>query len=237
MKYVNKYSILLIVVFVLLSLFGRTQVVVDANLSEWGDSTKMKYDSENKLWYNFKKDSDFLYIVVKKNRNASKFYSSGIQLSFSQKKIDSDAFQITFAHAITNPISNKRERFGHDYFDIRNYKGVKNQLLPKYNETGILVEWKYTDIEYNGKNTRIDEIPANPNIFTAEIQIPLVYLKENFGNKINFSICLRGYDKEKKGLQHYLDKKFPAPTCIHERELFECMFYTEYFGILDLMTI
>lgn len=218
---------------------SEAQIMVDADLKDWGDSSKFNYDDQNVLNYSYRKDNQFLYLAIRKNKNASKFFSGGVQLSFSSSKIDADSFQITFAQSVVDPTSNARIQYNHDYINLSNYDGLKNQLLAKYNETGILVEWKYTDIDYipKGDVIRSDEIPANPNVFTAELQIPLSYLQKKMGNKINFSICLRGHDKEKKGLQYYLNKRFPAPKNVNETENQEKMYFTEYYGILDLTKI
>lgn len=174
----------------------KAQIIVDANLNEWGDYKNMKFDKENTLYYAFKKDNQFLYLSIFKKEKAFKYQGGGIQIFFSQKQKDTTGLQLVFANKLKDPITKENLKFTHDYFTVKNLTPNSIQQLTTNNETGILLEWNITDIDYlvvkdgvvDGKAT-----PPNPNIFTAEIQIPLEYLqKHKTGETIGFGIALRG---------------------------------------------
>ncbi|MBF4472562.1 hypothetical protein [Flavobacterium sp. HJJ] len=238
MKQYNYLILFFIGIFLLFSVTLKAQVVVDGDVSEWGGKEKMQYDNENNLFYAFKKDNQFLYVSILKNKNASKFDGGGVQVFFSQKKADTTGLQVVFANKIKNPDTNKSQKYTHDFFSVRNLNGVVSQQLPTNNETGILVEWKVTDIEYFVvRNSVLDEkaTPANPNIFTAEIQIPLEYLqKYNLDKTIHFGIALRGLS--------YAFNIGPVamnngPKTVSQTEFWDQMTPTSFFGSIDLKTL
>lgn len=229
------YSILL-----LFSVSLKAQVVVDGDLSEWGDTKKMLYDNENQLYYAFKKDNQFLYLGILKNKNASKFNGGGVQVFFSDKKVDTTGLQVIFGSKLKDLTTNKSLKVTHDFFLVRNLNGTVSQILPTYNETGIIVEWKVTDIEYFVvRNSVLDQMatPANPNVFTAEIQIPLEYLKKYTVNSttLQFGISLRG-------LSYILNmRSLPmvdnGPKSIYQKEFWDGLTPTSYFGSIDLKAL
>ncbi|PIF34307.1 hypothetical protein CLU81_4945 [Flavobacterium sp. 9] len=235
----KKYNYLIPFFYGFLLLFSislKAQVIVDGDLSEWGDSKKMKYDNENNLYYAFKKDNQFLYLSILKNKNASKFNGGGIQVFFSNKEADTTGLQVLFANRVKDTETNKNQKYTHDFFSVKNLNGVLNQQLATYNETGILVEWKVTDIQYFViRNGVVDEMatPANPNVFTAEIQIPLAYLqKYNLDKTIHFGISMRG--------QAY-NFKMPWSSVVgggnkstSQKEFLDKMTPTSFFGSIDL---
>lgn len=213
---------------------GYAQITVDANLKDWGDSTQFKYDEQNRLWYNFKKDEQFLYIAIKKNQNASKYQMGGVQIVLSSSNIDTNSLQITFAQSLIIPNINTYVKESHDYFEIRNYKNIKKQLLAKFNETGIFVEWSYTNIDFRPKKPAYnsDEVPADPNIFIAEVQIPL----SNLPKTLNYGFRLPGTGNlGKTGKKELMSRNlFKPPTNIGDEEMIERLYLTEHYGKLDL---
>jgi hypothetical protein len=225
------YSILLI-----FSVSLKAQVVVDGDLSEWGDTRKMQYDNENHLYYGFKKDNQFLYLSILKNKNASKVDRGGVQVFFSDKEADTTGLQVIFASKLKDPVTNKSLKETHDFFLVRNLNGIASQTLATYNETGIMAEWKVTDIKYFVvRNSVLDQMatPANPNVFTAEIQIPLKYLqKNNFDETIHFGIVMQGLSPIFKNTGSL------PPTdggqTISEKEFWDQLAPTSFFGSIDL---
>ncbi|WP_443939806.1 hypothetical protein [Pedobacter sp. MW01-1-1] len=202
---------------------------------------KMSYDSENKLYYAFKKDSNFLYMAIYKNENALKYSNGGVQLFFNAREAKKDSLMLTFAHTYTDSVTRKLVHNTHDYFLLENFNGIKKQLVPKFNETGILLEWNYTNIDYLPRTGNIDvkNIKPNPNVFSAEIQIPIGFLQTNYGNALDFAICLRGGDTKKEGKEALERKRlFPMTSAMpFQNELIERLYFTEFEGILNLNTI
>ncbi|AWK02737.1 hypothetical protein HYN56_00300 [Flavobacterium crocinum] len=196
MKQFQYFIILQLIVFLLFSISLKAQIIIDANLTEWGDYKNMQFDKENKLYYAFKKDNQFLYFAILKKDNSSKFLGGGVQLYFSQKQKDTTSLQILFANSFKDPVTNQNQRYNHDYFTVKNLTPNSHQQLTTNNETGILLEWNITDIKYlvvNGDVLDTKATPPDPNIFSAEIQIPLEHLqKYKTDETINFGIALRG---------------------------------------------
>ncbi|WP_443938321.1 hypothetical protein [Pedobacter sp. MW01-1-1] len=224
-------------IFTLAAQVGYSQISVDGHLKDWGDSTQFKYDKENKLWYHFKKDQHFLYMGIKKNENARKFSSGGIEIYFSPSKIDTtSSFCLKFGNCFTEPETKKVLCANHDYIMIENYKGVKRNLLPKYNEEGILADWFITNIDNPPRmgTGSPNQIAIDPNIFSCEIQIPLTVFKEMKSNRIHFGICLPSSDKKKLGMQNPIVQmvgQFNSPSALN---FYDLMLFSEFYGDIDL---
>lgn len=226
--------------FLLLSSFTiKAQIMADADLSEWGGTDKMHYDKENDLFYAFKKDNQFLYLALLKNKNASKFNGGGVQVFFSNKAGDTTGLQVVFASKMKDPDTNQFLKYTHDFFSVRNLNRIPSQQLPTYNETGIMVVWNVTDIEYFVvRNSVLDEkaTPANPNIFTAEVQIPLEYLKKYcINNTLHFGIALRGLSYNFK--MQSMPMADNGTKSIYQKEFWDRMTPTSFFGSIDLNTL
>jgi|GEM_PF-7119932 len=239
MKKYNSLVLILFSVLLLSSFIAKAQVVVDGDLNEWGGADKMQYDKENDLFYAFRKDNQFLYLSILKNKNASKFNGGGVQVFFSNKVADTTGLQIIFAGKMKDPGTNKSLKYTHDFFSVRNLNRVIIQQLPNYNETGIIVEWKVTDIEYFVvRNSVLDDkaTPANPNIFTAEVQIPLEYLKKYVtNNALYFGIALRGLSSTFKIQSMAMADN--GPKSIYQQEFWDRMTPTSFFSSIDLKTL
>ncbi|WP_443939807.1 hypothetical protein [Pedobacter sp. MW01-1-1] len=234
-----KFSCLCLCSFNFFSAYS--QVTVDADLKEWGDMKKMSYDSENKLYYAFKKDSNFLYMAIYKNEYAGKYSNGGVQLFFNAQGAKKDSLMLTFAHTYTDSTTHKLVHRTHDYFLLENFNGIKKQLVPKFNEMGILLEWNYTNIDHIPREDKVMEhIPANPNIFTAEVQIPLTYLIEKFNKELVYKICLRGSDITKKGKEAFFKRRLFTPELSNTafvKDIIDRSYFTEFNGNLNLNTI
>ncbi|MCD0472492.1 hypothetical protein [Flavobacterium sp. JAS] len=116
MKQYNHFILFFYNILLLFSVSLKAQVVVDSDLSEWGDTKKMQYDKENQLYYAFKKDNQFLYLGILKNKNASKVDRGGVQVFFSDKEADTTGLQVIFASKLKDPITNKSLKKTHDFF-------------------------------------------------------------------------------------------------------------------------
>lgn len=217
----------------------RAQIDLDGNLSDW-DTTSFKYDNENKLHYQFKKDENFLYLAILKDYNGTKALSGGgVELFFDKEKPDSNSFSLTYAHRLVDPVTKKVDMASFDFFELNSPNG-KKQLLPKYNETGIsvacfsYVETPKEQVVHYDKNRNV------ASVFKSEVQIPLEILRQHYGNSITFKIRLRGMDKSLKGEGDIIRRRLFSPEAleaIETRKMYECMFFTEYIGKLDLNKI
>lgn len=228
-------------IVIMLNMYGvQAQIAIDADLSDW-DSTKFQYDDKNKLWFDFRKDDQFLYMAILKKDNVTKIFTGGgVLLSLSAAKIDKDALGIKFAHSVKQKNSQKPLIVSKEELELLNFKGIASQIIPVFNEWGIQVAWKRTEIDYAPISAAYSyedrkKVPKNPNIFWAEIQIPLSLLTENIGSTVNYSICLTGADRNKEGEEALIRRRlFDNRNSIHEQELYETFYFTEYFGKIDI---
>ena len=243
MKSHNHFILFLSFVIILsLPITTKAQVVVDGNLNEWGDSKNMQYDNENNLYYAFKKDNQFLYMTLFKNKYPFKFHGGGVQIFFGEKKADTTGLQLFFAYNFKDPVTQKYQKYSRDFFTVKNLNNIKEQKLATYNETGILLEWNITDIEYLVINNHIIDqkaTPPNPNIFTAEIQIPLEYLQKYCLNQtLNFGIALRGptYKLPSFGVSQLI-QRFQNQANDYQKEQLDQFTPTSFFGSVNLNTL
>lgn len=242
MKQFQYFIILQLSLFLLFPTASKAQIVIDADLTEWGGYKNMQFDKENELYYAFKKDNQFLYLSILKKNNASKFYGGGVQIFFSQKQKDTTALQLFFGNNFKDPVTNQNQKYTHDYFTVKNLTPNLNQQLTTNNETGILLEWNITDIKYlviNGDILDGKATPPNPNIFSAEIQIPLQYLeKYKTDDIICFGIALRGISmKINPKLLSQLYQNPANSQNAYQRESMENFRATSFFGTIDLKSV
>ncbi|WP_293912527.1 MULTISPECIES: hypothetical protein [unclassified Sphingobacterium] len=227
-----KQLILIFFIKVLFFITAHAQIVIDGKFDDW-KGVKFQYDERNKLHYAFQRDNDFLYIRILKDYNGGKVMSGGgVQLFFDKKETDSTSFIISYAHLTSWQKFEQLTSNVLEYLEIDNCGPIRNQVLPKYNDYGILVECTYEDnmpkegiIPYNPKNDF-------KSVFDSEIQIPLELLEKNFGNNIYFKIRLRGGDIALKGESDVIRRNLFSVQQLNEvietRKLYERMFYTEF---------
>lgn len=233
------FPVFLFITFFMFSVSSYSQILVDAKLDDWGDLKNMQYDKENNIYYAFKKDNQFLYMSLLKKEHPDKYFGGGVQLFFSEKKGDTTALQLLFGNMYKDTVTRQTQKYTHDFFTIKNLKPNKTQLLATNNETGISVEWNITNIEFlvieNGiLNTR--KTPPNPNIFTAEIQIPLEYLKKYIRDQsLSFCIAMRGsLFNYKPKMAETLRQISSNPTTEFDKENLEYYTPTAFFSTLNL---
>lgn len=232
-------TLFVLTTFLLFSIPLKAQIIVDGDLKEWGDTKNMRYDNENNLYYSFKKDNQFLYLAILKNKYPFKFHIAGVQIFFAEKKADTTGLQLLFANNFKDPVSQKNQLYSHDFFTVKNLNNVASQNLTTYNETGILIEWKVTDIRYKViVNETIDDraTPPNPNVFTAEIQIPLQYLqKYSLNQTLHFGIACRcsGYKLPAFTISQLL-QTYQNPKNDFQKERLDEFTPTSFFRTVDL---
>lgn len=207
------------------------QIVIDGDLSDWGDSLK-HYDKQNKLHYEMRQDSTNLYIAIYKDDNAMKAaIQGGIQIAFDGKAITDKSFQIVFGHRFLDPETGTNRGRNHDYFELQNFQGQGSILVPTYNEFGISPSFKFkVDNSNIPKGDTYHDTGKSLHVYYAEIEIPLVYLPFKNG-KILYRICLRGTDLEKKGEQFFRNRGMLQDSpWVSAKEFSEANYFTKYFG-------
>lgn len=217
----------------------QAQIDLDGNLSDW-DTTSFKYDNENKLHYQFKKDENFLYMAILKDYNGMKVLSGGgIELFFDKEQPDSNSLSLTYAHRLVDPVTQEVHMPSFDFFELHSPNG-KRQILPKYNETGVSVAcFSYVEMPKE-QVVHYDKNRNTASVFISEVQIPLELLCQFYGGNITFKIRLRGADKSLKGEGDIIRRRlFSAEMleAIETRKMYERLFFTEYIGKLDLNKI
>ena len=227
---------LLLLMFVSLSHQAFSQIDVDADLKDWGDTTLRFEDKDNKLRYDYKQDEDFLYIAIFKNFNAAKARSGGVQLQFDKEKITDRSLTITFAYAIPTTEDPKKRLEPRDFIQIENFNGQPATVIPVFNEHGILTAFRFIEDKSHLKDMRADgqielsKIGHNKSIFRAEIAIPKSLLPLQKGELI-LGICLRGMDIKKTGnaLAHiYKGMMPPAAKTPYEEEANDSISFSEF---------
>ncbi|SUJ14589.1 Uncharacterised protein [Sphingobacterium spiritivorum] len=215
--------------------------MIDGKFDDW-KGVKFQYDDQNKLNYAFQRDNDFLYIRILKDYNGRKvIVGGGIQLFFDKKETDSTSFTISYAHSASRQKFEQLPPNVLEYLEIDNCGTIRNHVLPKYNDYGILVECTYEDnmptegiVPYNPKNDF-------KSVFDSEIQIPLELLEKKFGDNIYLKIRLRGGDIALKGESDIIRRNLFSVQQLNEvietRKLYEMMFYTEFMRNIMLSDI
>lgn len=234
-----KKILLILFYFSVITSSLQAQIDLDGNLSDW-DTTSFKYDDQNKLHYEFKKDEKFLYMAILKDYNGMKVLSGGgVEVFFDKEKPDSNSFSLTYAHRLVDPATQEIHMASFDFFELHSPDG-KKQILSKYNETGISVAcFSYVQIPKE-EIVRYDKTRDMASIFKSEVQIPLELLRQYYGDSITFKIRLRGADKSLKGEGDIIRRRLFSPEAleaIETRKTYECMFFTEYIGKLDVNKI
>lgn len=206
----------------------------------WGDSLP-NYDPENKLYYDYREDTEYLYIALYKKDNAPKAYiQGGVQLQFDKDKITDKSFRITFSHKFPDPNNPQKTGDKKEYFLLENIGEIKNLLVPMYNEYGLQVRYDFNNDNSNqpkpeGPERRIrsEDVKKNISTFWAEITIPKKYLQ---ASKLHVNICLRGIDLMKEGIEGQIRKGLwgtPKNT-ISDQENRELKYFTEHQFIINL---
>lgn len=227
-----------LLLLMLFSLSHQTfsQIDVDADLKDWGDTTLRLEDKNNKLRYDYRQDDDFLYIAIFKNFNAAKVRSGGVQLQFDKEKITDKSLTITFAYAIPTPEDPKKRLEAKDFIQVENLNGQSTAIIPVFNEHGISTAFRFIEDKSHLKDMGADgqielsKIGRNRSIFKAEIAIPKSLLPTQKG-EISLGICLRGMDIKKTGnaLAHiYKGMMPPAATTPYEEETNDSISFSEF---------
>ena len=227
---------LLLLMLFSLSHQAFSQIDVDADLKDWGDTTLRLEDKNNKLRYDYRQDDDFLYIAIFKNFNAAKVRSGGVQLQFDKEKITDKSLTITFAYAIPAPEDPKKRLETKDFIQVENLNGQSTAIIPVFNEHGISTAFRFIEDKSHLKDMGADgqielsKIGRNRSIFKAEIAIPKSLLPTKKG-EILWGICLRGMDIKKTGnaLAHiYKGMMPPAATTPYEEETNDSISFSEF---------
>lgn len=220
--------------FLLYTLPASAQITVDADLTDWGDTTLRYEDKENKLRYDYRQDENFLYIAIFKNDNAPKASVGGVQLYLDKGKITNKSFMITFAYWFSDPDDPNKRYSAKDYIQLDNFQEKSTQLVPIYNEYGITAVYDYLKDESHLKDKRPDgqielsKIGKNKSIFRAEVSIPKALLPQQ-ADEILMKICLRGIDFEKTGNAFFaVSGGITIPKTIYEREINDQASFTEF---------
>ncbi|ERJ60127.1 hypothetical protein M472_15285 [Sphingobacterium paucimobilis HER1398] len=220
-----------------LSYHAFSQIDVDADLKDWGDTSLRFEDKNNKLRYDYREDEDFLYIAIFKNFNAAKVRSGGVQLQFDTEKITDKSLTITFAYAIPTAEDPKKRLEAKDFIQVENLNGQSAAVIPVFNEHGISTAFRFMEDKSHLKDMRADgqielsKIGRNKSIFKVEIAIPKSLLPTQKG-EISLGICLRGMDIKKTGnaLAHiYNGMMPPAAKTPYEEETNDSISFSEYF--------
>lgn len=228
--------VLLFLMLFSLSHQAFSQIDIDGDLKDWGDTTLRYEDKENKLRYDYRQDEDFLYIAIFKNFNAAKVRPGGVQLQFDKEKITDKSLTITFAYAIPTAEDPKKRLEPKDFIQIENLEGQSSTTIPVFNAYGVTTAYRFIEDKSHLKDMRADgqielhKIGRNKSIFKAEVAIPKSLLPVQKG-ELTLGICLRGMDIKKTGnaLAHINRGMMPpAAKTPYEEETNDSISFSEF---------
>ncbi|MEC5142687.1 hypothetical protein [Chitinophaga sp. 212800010-3] len=176
---------------------GPENVIVDGNLSEWGDSLRY-YDKAALLCYDVYNDHDFLYIALKRPKHAWNIMLSGrISFEISAGKEDKDGMKIFYPGHFS---LNKDEMW--NFLEVKKAGSRVVDTVTVYNDYGIQAAGKFwrkklpgrrlADDNTGGAPVGVDGTPGIINIDGAdcELAIPMKLLPVTTGTcyiRINIS--------------------------------------------------
>lgn len=176
----NVTSKLLILILFMISSFAlcQAQIVMDGNLDDW-DENSFEFDPNNTLYYSVSKDSDNLYIAIKKNEKLMKVTTSkiigGIQIFINNKgkKDTTNSLNIGYPTGHLNKLDL-------DQFFLNNIADLKERkLLSVYNDFGITAAAK--------ANYELGALKS----YHCEYKIPIEYLNSK-NKELWICILLKG---------------------------------------------
>lgn len=219
----------------------KSDVVVDGNLSEWGEKLD-HYDKENQLWYSIANDADFLYLAILKDKHALKSLLDGkVQIYISEDQITEALTSIIYPIDV-NELGYSFGGPNWDFLVVSRGDNEQRDTLPVFNKLGIQAQGRLVETEEAKEEKRQlralgvngQSVIDNSQTLSAstgmtayfEFAFPIKHLDSDSEN-LNVKIKLKG-DSGKKNLRDIQAVQRNFPESANKREVLDISLATEH---------